>query len=72
MSTSARSQDPCRAAACALCTSRACPADSNLMVKVPATEAGIAAIEELTAEGVNVNVTRLFTADRYEQAARAY
>jgi transaldolase len=44
----------------------------NLMIKVPATDAGIEAIERLTAEGVNVNVTLLFTADRYEQAARAY
>jgi transaldolase len=44
----------------------------NLMIKVPATQAGIEAIEELTAEGINVNVTLLFTGDRYEQAARAY
>jgi transaldolase len=44
----------------------------NLMIKVPATDAGIPAIEELTAEGINVNVTLLFAADRYEQAARAY
>jgi transaldolase len=44
----------------------------NLMIKVPATDAGIEAIEELTAEGVNVNVTLLFGASRYEQAARAY
>jgi transaldolase len=44
----------------------------NLMVKVPATDAGIEAIERLTAEGINVNVTLLFAGDRYEQAARAY
>jgi transaldolase len=44
----------------------------NLMIKVPATTAGIEAIEELTAEGINVNVTLLFAAGRYEQAARAY
>lgn len=30
---------------------------SNVMIKVPATEAGVEAIEELTAEGINVNVT---------------
>jgi transaldolase len=46
--------------------------DGYLMIKVPATGAGIEAIEELTAEGINVNVTLLFAADRYEQAARAY
>jgi transaldolase len=44
----------------------------NLMIKVPATDAGIEAIERLTAAGINVNVTLLFGADRYEQAARAY
>ena len=44
----------------------------NLMIKVPATDAGIEAIERLTAAGINVNVTLLFDADRYEQAARAY
>jgi transaldolase len=44
----------------------------NLMIKVPATAAGVEAIEELTAQGINVNVTLLFAASRYEQAARAY
>jgi transaldolase len=34
---------------------------SNVMIKVPATEAGIPAIEELTARGVNVNITLLFS-----------
>ena len=42
------------------------------MIKVPATEAGIAAIEELTARGVNVNVTLLFSVARYEQVIDAY
>jgi transaldolase len=46
--------------------------EPNLMVKVPGTDAGFAAIEELTARGVNVNVTLLFAAARWEQAARAY
>ena len=46
--------------------------EPNLMVKVPGTDAGFAAIEELTADGVNVNVTLLFAAGRWEQAARAY
>ena len=44
----------------------------NVMIKVPATEAGIPVIEELTAIGVNVNVTLLFSVRRYEQAALAY
>jgi transaldolase len=44
----------------------------NVMIKVPATEAGIPAIEELTARGVNVNVTLLFSVERYEQVIDAY
>jgi transaldolase len=44
----------------------------NVMIKVPATEAGIPAIEELTGRGVNVNVTLLFSVDRYEQVIDAY
>jgi transaldolase len=44
----------------------------NAMIKVPATAAGIDAIEALTAHGVNVNVTLLFAVERYEQAVEAY
>jgi len=44
----------------------------NVMIKVPATEAGIPAIEELTARGVNVNITLLFSLARYEQVIDAY
>jgi transaldolase len=44
----------------------------NVMIKVPATEAGISAIEELTARGVNVNITLLFSLARYEQVIDAY
>lgn len=44
----------------------------NVMIKVPATEAGIPAIEELTARGVNVNVTLLFSLARYDQVTQAY
>ena len=44
----------------------------NAMIKVAATDAGILAIEELTAAGVNVNVTLLFAVERYEQAIEAY
>ena len=44
----------------------------NVLIKVPATDAGIVAIEELTLLGLNVNVTLLFSIARYEQAAEAY
>ena len=44
----------------------------NVMIKVPATEAGLPAIEALTARGVNVNVTLLFSLARYEQVVDAY
>jgi transaldolase len=39
---------------------------------VPGTEEGFPAIEQLTAAGVNVNVTLLFSIDHYERAALAY
>lgn len=44
----------------------------NLMIKVPATPQGMPAIEELTASGININVTLLFALDAYEDAAHAY
>jgi transaldolase len=44
----------------------------NAMIKVPATAAGVPAIEALTARGVNVNVTLLFSVERYEQVIDAY
>ncbi|WP_052494214.1 transaldolase [Nitrosospira sp. NpAV] len=44
----------------------------NLLIKIPATEAGIPAITQLTAEGINVNVTLLFSQAGYERAAQAY
>ncbi len=44
----------------------------NLMIKVPATTAGIPAIRQLISEGININVTLLFSVDMYESAARAY
>jgi transaldolase len=44
----------------------------NVMIKVPGTEAGLSAIEELTHRGVNVNVTLLFSIERYEQVIDAY
>ena len=45
---------------------------SNVMIKVPATEAGIPAIERLTAMGINVNVTLIFSLATYEAVAEAY
>ena len=45
---------------------------ANVLVKVPGTEAGVSALEELTARGVNVNVTLLFAVTRYEQVVEAY
>jgi transaldolase len=44
----------------------------NVMIKVPATAAGVPAIEQLTADGINVNVTLLFGVGRYEQVIDAY
>jgi transaldolase len=44
----------------------------NLMIKVPATDAGIPAIEELIASGINVNATLMFSLDDYEAVAQAY
>lgn len=44
----------------------------NLMVKIPATEAGIPAIEACIAAGINVNVTLIFSVDNYEHVAAAY
>jgi transaldolase len=44
----------------------------NLFVKVPATEAGNAAFEQLTSEGVSINVTLIFSLDRYRRIAESY
>ncbi len=44
----------------------------NLMVKVPATQAGIPAIRQLIADGINVNVTLIFSLDRYAHVKEAY
>ena len=44
----------------------------NLMIKVPGTREGIDAVEALTAAGISVNATLLFSAQRYEEIARAY
>jgi transaldolase len=47
-------------------------ARKNVMIKVPATLPGLEAIEHLTAEGVNVNVTLLFSVLRYAEVVEAY
>ncbi|MEA2080256.1 MAG: bifunctional transaldolase/phosoglucose isomerase, partial [Pseudomonadota bacterium] len=44
----------------------------NLMIKVPATPAGLPAIETLLTEGINVNVTLLFSIVVYEQVAETF
>ncbi|MEG6508996.1 transaldolase [Methyloligella sp. 2.7D] len=44
----------------------------NVFIKVPGTKPGIPAIETLTSEGINVNVTLLFGVNRYEAVAEAY
>ena len=51
---------------------RAAVGRPNVMIKVPATPAGIPAIEELIAAGVSVNVTLMFSMKHYEAVARAY
>ncbi len=44
----------------------------NLLVKIPATEPGLEAIEETISHGVPVNVTLIFSLERYRQVAEAY
>ena len=44
----------------------------NVMIKVPGTAEGVHAVEELTAAGVNVNITLLFSVKSYEKVAEAY
>lgn len=44
----------------------------NLMIKIPATQEGIPAIEEVIAAGINVNVTLIFAVKNYEQVAEAF
>jgi transaldolase len=44
----------------------------NLLVKIPATEPGLSAIEEMIARGRSINVTLTFSLDRHAQVAEAY
>ena len=44
----------------------------NLMVKVPATKPGLPAIRQLISEGININITLLFSQQVYEEVVEAY
>lgn len=44
----------------------------NLMVKIPATKEGLPAIEQAISEGININVTLIFSVDRYREVTNAY
>jgi transaldolase len=44
----------------------------NLYVKIPATEPGVAAIEEMIAQGKNINVTLIFSLQRHKEVMEAY
>jgi transaldolase/glucose-6-phosphate isomerase len=44
----------------------------NVMIKIPATKAGLPAIEQALAEGINVNITLMFSMEHYEAVAEAY
>jgi transaldolase len=47
-------------------------ASPNLLVKIPATDAGVPAIEEMTAHGYAINVTLIFSLTRHREVAEAY
>src|SRR5207247_367281 len=44
----------------------------NLLVKIPATAAGVPAIEQCIADGLNINVTLIFSLQRYDEVMNAY
>jgi transaldolase len=44
----------------------------NLMVKIPGTAEAVPVIRQMLEEGININITLLFSVDAYEQVARAY
>jgi transaldolase / glucose-6-phosphate isomerase len=44
----------------------------NVMIKIPGTEAGLQAIEDSIADGINVNVTLLFSVESYEEVTERY
>jgi transaldolase/glucose-6-phosphate isomerase len=47
-------------------------ARENVMIKVPATQAGLPAIRQLISEGININITLLFSRAVYRDVAEAY
>lgn len=47
-------------------------ARDNLMIKVPGTEAGLPAVEQLLTDGINVNITLLFAVERYQEVAQVF
>jgi len=50
---------------------RECGRD-NVMVKIPATAEGVPAVRKCLAEGININITLLFSVDRYREVMEAY
>jgi len=44
----------------------------NLMVKIPATEAGYPAIQDAIGRGININITLMFSLEQYDRVAEAY
>ena len=47
-------------------------AQPNLLVKIPATPEGVPAIQAMTAEGRSINITLIFSLDRYAEVIEAY
>ncbi len=45
---------------------------TNLMVKIPSTPAGIPAIRQALAKGININITLIFSIENYRQVVEAY
>jgi transaldolase len=44
----------------------------NVFIKIPGTAAGVPAVEQMLYEGININITLLFSVPRYEEVAQAY
>ncbi len=47
-------------------------AEPNLLVKIPGTAAGVGAVRQMIAEGRNINITLIFSLDRYDEVIEAY
>src|SRR5207237_10218369 len=48
------------------------PARPNVMVKIPATRPGLPAIRQMLGEGVNINVTLIFSVERYAEVVESF